>query len=135
MADDDDLEEGLRWDGDPADTVAPRVAKAPVATEVDEPAEQLSSVLLITYGVIAGIYLLYTVGWIFAAVRTSSPSADVLVQIMFQLGQFFAIAGAPFWFSTVFVLTRSRKPAVRLLWLVIGLLVFLPLPFILGGGA
>ena len=135
MADDDDLEEGLRWDGDPADTVASRPTKAPVATEAPEPAEQLSSALLITYGIIAGVYLLYTVGWILAAVRTSSPSSDVLVQIMFQLGQFLAIAGAPLWFSTVFVLTRGRKPGVRLLWLIIGLLVFVPLPFIIGGNA
>ena len=134
MADPDDgLEEGLRWDGDPADTVAPRATKtAPV--ESGEPVEQLSSGLLVTYGIIAGAYLLYTVGWIIAATRTSSGSGDILVQIMFQLGQFLAIAGPPLWFATVFMLTRSRKPAVRVLWLVLGLIIFAPLPFILGGG-
>lgn len=137
MADpDDELEEGLRWDGDPADTAAPRVVRAaPVSDEEAEPVEQMSSVLLVTYGIIAGIYLLYTVGWIIAATRTSSGSADILVQLMFQLGQFFAIAAAPLWFVTVFTLTRTRKPLVRLLWLVLGLLLFVPLPFILGGGA
>jgi hypothetical protein len=137
MADpDDEIEEGLRWDGDPADTAAPRVVHvAPVADEGAEPVEQMSSSLLVTYGIIAGIYLLYTVGWIIAATRTSSGSADILVQIMFQLGQFLAIAAAPLWFVTVFTLTRARKPLVRLLWLVLGLLLFVPLPFILGGGA
>jgi len=137
MADpDDDLEEGLRWDGDPADTAAPRTAKTRAVEHDDhEPVEQLSSVLLVTYGIVAGVYLLYTVGWVIAATRTSSGSADILVQIMFQLGQFLAIAGAPLWFVTVFTLTRHRKPLVRLVWLVLGLLLFVPLPFILGGGA
>ena len=137
MADpDDDLEEGLRWDGDPADTAAPRTARTrAVEHDDDEPVEQLSSVLLVTYGIIAGVYLLYTVGWVIAATRTSSGSADILVQSMFQLGQFLAIAGAPLWFVTVFTLTRHRKPLVRLVWLVLGLLLFVPLPFILGGGA
>src|SRR4051812_8924732 len=135
MADpDDDLEEGLRWDGDPADTATPRVSNATAARDDDdrEPVEQLSSALLVTYGIIGGVYLLYTIGWVIAATRTSSGSADILVQIMFQLGQFLAIAGAPLWFVTVFSLTRTRKPAVRLLWLVLGLALFAPLPFILG---
>ena len=135
MADpDDDLEEGLRWDGDPADTAAPRVVRQAPVDEA-EPVEQMSSALLVTYGIIAGVYLLYTVGWVIAATRTSSGSGDILVQIMFQLGQFLAIAGPPLWFVTVFSLTRTRKPAVRLLWLILGLLLFAPLPFILGGGA
>ena len=128
-------EEGLRWDGDGDDPVEP-VAKKRPATVADETvvAPATSSALLVTFGIIAGVYLLYTVGWVLAAFRTTSSSGDILVQIMFQFGQFLAIAGPALWFATVFVLTRTRKPGTRLLWLILGLLIFVPLPFILGGG-
>jgi len=127
-------EEGLRWDGD--DEPVTPVEKQRPAEVVDEKndAPATSSPLLVTFGIIAGVYLLYTIGWVLAALRTSSNSGDILVQLMFQLGQFLAIAGPALWFATVFVITRSRKPGVRLLWLVLGLLIFVPLPFILGGG-
>jgi hypothetical protein len=125
---DDDLEEGLRWDGDVPEPIAP-VAVAP--TEDSAPAT--SSALLIAYGIIAGAYLLYTVGWAIAATRLATGATTILGEFMAQFGEFLAIASPIVWFGAVLFLTRRRKPAVRLLWLVIGLLVLAPLPFIVGG--
>jgi len=126
---DDDLEEGLRWDGD-ADLAEP---VAPVTTVAPEAAPATSSALLITYGIIAGAYLLYTVGWAIAVGRLSTGATTILGEIMAQFGEFLAIASPVVWFGAVLFLTRHRKPVVRLLWLVIGLLVLAPLPFIVGG--
>ena len=39
---------------------------------------------------------------------------------MFQLGEFLAIARPALWFVAAFILTRGRKPLVRLLWLLVG---------------
>ena len=132
-ADDD---EGLRWDGDD-EPVTPAKRATPVAHDAEadtaEVAPATSSVLLVTYGIIAGAYVLYTVGWVFASLRTTSGSGDLLVQIMYQFGQFLAIAAPALWFFATLFLTRHRKPAVRVIWLVVGLVVLLPLPFILGG--
>jgi hypothetical protein len=121
---DDDLEEGLRWDGDVAEPEAPVAVAAPPAT---------SSALLIAYGIIAGAYLLYTVGWAIAVGRLATGATTILGEFMAQFGEFLAIASPVVWFGAVLFLTRRRKPPVRLLWLVIGLLVLAPLPFIVGG--
>ena len=85
-----------------------------------------------SYGVLAGIYLLFTVGWAFVVSRTVGSSSVLLATIMFQLGQFLAIAAAPLWFTATFTLTQGRRPAVRLTWLLIGAVVLLPVPFVLG---
>jgi hypothetical protein len=137
----DDDEEALRW-GDQSD---PTYTESPVSTPAEaaeraagEAAEaagertQLGSVQLVSYGVLAGIYLLFTVGWAFVVSRTVGSSSVLLATIMFQLGQFLAIAAAPLWFTATFALTRGRRPAVRLTWLLIGAVVLLPLPFVLG---
>jgi len=127
-----DDDEGLRWDGD--DEPVTPVARPERSVET-EPAEATptNSVLLVVYGIIAGAYVLYTVGWIFAAGLIASGASTILAEIMFQFGEFLAIASPAVWFGTTLLLTRHRKPAVRLLWLILGLVVLAPLPFILGG--
>jgi hypothetical protein len=130
---DDDLEEGLRWDGEPDPVTPAKKSKAAEPAEVDPVAEAATgSVLLVVYGIIAGAYLLFTVGWVIAVGRISSGATTILAEIMFQFGEFLAIASPAVWFGATLLLTRHRKPTVRLLWLVVGLLVLAPIPFILG---
>jgi hypothetical protein len=91
--------------------------------------------LLITYGVLAGIFLIYTIGWVIAVQRLNAvrvASSELLSEIMFQLGEFLAIASPVIWIGAAFLLTRGRKPIVRLLWLLVGLVAVLPWPFVLG---
>jgi hypothetical protein len=108
-----------RPDEDPADAAS----VAPLPT---------SSFLLVSYGILGGVYALYTVGWITTVLRSSISFSDLLGEFMYQLGEFFAIAAAPVWFAAVFVFTRNAKPLVRLLWLLLGLVLLVPVPFVLG---
>lgn len=94
--------------------------------------------LLVTYGILGGIHVIYVVGWVVALQRLNNlsvPSSDALSEIMFQLGEALAIVSPVAWFAAAFMLTRGRRPIVRLLWLVAGLLVVAPWPYILGSWA
>ncbi|MFC6355154.1 hypothetical protein [Luethyella okanaganae] len=104
---------------------------------VDEPAVEeyaASSTVLILLGVLGGIYLLYTVGWAVAAGRVVNGASDVVGGFMFTLGLWFAIVAPTLWFGVTFWLTLGR-PRLRLLWLLVGVVVLVPLPFIAGVGA
>lgn len=132
-ADPDEHEAALSWAGDDAPPTGPG-AKPLVASPADaKPATP--AMLLITYGVIAGILLIYTIGWVTVVVTSGYTAPDLLGEIMWQLGEFLAIASPALWFVTVLLLTRGRKPLVRLLLLVLGLVVVIPWPFLLGGVA
>ena len=133
--DDESDDEALSWAGDDDHThvAAQANAAGPVVAEYPEDAApRTSSLLLIVYGVLAGVYLLYTVGWITSVTRTTLPVYDLLSGIMYQFGQFLAIASPALWFTAAVLLTRDRTPVVRLLWVVLGLVVVAPWPFLLG---
>jgi hypothetical protein len=139
-------EEALDWgngndpthvDGPVDSPVATKPGRETAETTATEPAAKpaTSSALLITYGVLAGIYLIYTLGWFIAVQRlnaTRASSSELLSEIMFQFGEFLAIASPIIWFAAIFLLTRGEKPLVRLLWLLAGVVAVLPWPFVLG---
>jgi hypothetical protein len=130
LSDDD---EALAWAGDEKPKPAePAVAPDDSRVEPVETASQIPAPLLVTYGILAGVYLIYTIGWIVSVTRSSFAQLDLLSTIMFQLGQFLAIAGPALWFVTVLYLTRGRKPIIRLGLLLAGLVVTIPWPFLLG---
>lgn len=123
-------EEALSWAGDEREE-AP-VATAPTTEREPREGQSLPAALLVTYGLLAGLYLIYTVGWVITVMRSSTTLPNLLGEIMFQFGEFLAIASPALWFVAVLVLTRGRKPIVRLLWLLVGLFVVVPWPFLLG---
>jgi hypothetical protein len=147
MADPD--EDALTW-GDEADSThiaapATEPKKADAAKSEPVPKTELvvdpavrpavSSLQLVTYGVLAGAYLIYTIGWIVSIQRLNAVqtvSTEVLNAIMFGLGEILAMASPAIWFGAAFLLTRGRRPLVRLLWILVGLIAVLPWPFVLG---
>ena len=144
MSDDpknDDDADALAWAGDEKPVVetaaaVPEALEGRDAPALDKP--QTPAALLITYGILGGIYLIYTIGWITTVVRLNGVRAaftDPLSEIMFQFGEFLAIASPLAWFAAVFLLSRGRKPIVRLTWILIGLVTTLPWPFVLGAWA
>ena len=130
MEDDD----ALTWDDgtDDATHVDGRAASSAVA--VDAPAAT-GSASLVVYGILAGAYLLCTIGWILASLQDQVPFASLLLEIMRQLGQFLAIAAPALWFATTFLLTGRRTAFLRIAWLVAGAVLLAPWPFILGAAA
>jgi hypothetical protein len=147
FVDDDGPDEALSW-GDERDASyvagpavepvsltgsGPSTGSGTNGTEDDEDAPAAtSSFLLVSYGILAGVYGLYTIGWLTSVLRGSGTMSTVLGEIMFQLGEFLSIAAPPLWFASVLFLTRGRRPIVRLGWLVVGLVLLVPIPFVMG---
>lgn len=135
-ADPDD--EALAWAGDEKPATVPEALEraGDGTTPTEKP--QIPAALLIAYGILGGVYLIYTLGWVTSIVRLNAVRAqfaDPLSEIMFQFGEFLAIASPVIWFAAVFLLSRGRRPIVRLSWLLVGLVVVLPWPFVLGAWA
>ena len=131
----DNYEEGLSWgaENDPTHVEAPVAEQAAAPAEPDEPGT--SSALLVTLGVFGGIFLLYTVGWLIGMQRSTVPPATLFFVFMYRLGQVLAIAAPASWFVGVLVVARERRAGVRIIWLLIGVVLLAPWPFILGLGA
>ena len=112
-------------------SAAPRNAAVRAPVPPTEPAP--SSFSLIAVGVLTGIYLLYTIGWFIGVTRIGNPLSDPVAQFMFSLGSWLAVAAPVIWFAAVYWLTKARLRA-RVVWLLIGVVVLAPLPFIVGVG-
>ena len=136
-------EDALSWAGDTDPSLV--TGAVPAKTEATEPKTEIvvdpparpatSSLQLVSYGVLAGAYLIYTIGWVVSIQRLNASrivSTEVLNAIMFGLGEILAMASPAIWFGAAFLLTRGRKPIVRLLWVLVGLVAVLPWPFVLG---
>ncbi|NQX15898.1 hypothetical protein [Rathayibacter sp. VKM Ac-2857] len=111
----------------------------------DEPDEErdaadaaaASSVLLVAMGVAAGLYLLSTIGWMITATRQNATIAatfagDALGGGLYGLGLWLAVAGPAAWFAAVLLGTRNARTRTRVLWLIAGLILLAPLPFLKG---
>lgn len=112
------------------------VAAAPGGRAADGAAEapaQLSNVALVGFGVLGGAYLLYTIGWIIGGYRLQGRAQWMVTDAMFQ-GSFWLTILAPLiWFVTVLLLTRGRRMWVRIVWLVAGVVLLVPWPFVMTG--
>ncbi len=131
---DKDDDEALHWAGesDPTHADAPPGNEPVPATETAEPKAGLSPAILIAFGILAGVYLLYTIGWVITTQRNPVMLPGILDQVMFQTREVLAIAAPAIWFVSTLLLTRGRKPLEPLLWLAAGVIVLVPLPFVLG---
>jgi hypothetical protein len=128
-------EEGLTW-GTERDTThieAPVDDEAVVGADEDEdvPAPT-SSVLLVVYGIFAGVFLVYIVGWIIAVQSIDSSDAGELALVLDRLAQFLAFLSPAIWFFGVLLMVPNTRARTRILLLVLGVLVLAPWPFILG---
>lgn len=142
MTRDPDDDDALRWEGDDDPTLAPgwKTVGKPVPLEA-APAEpeaqadaaaQPGSAELVMLGLLGGVYLLYSIGWLITASRPAPVLADPVAQFMYGFGSWFAVAAPALWFGAVLWLAAERRRA-RLLWLIAGAVVLVPVPFLLRG--
>lgn len=127
-------EDALAWAGetDPSHVAGPApVERAAQADVAGRPQSVTSSLLLVSYGVLGGVYLIYTLGWLISIQRSMTSLPNLFDEIMFQFGEFLAIASPAIWFAAIFLLT-GRRPIIRLLLLMLGIVVLVPWPFVLG---
>lgn len=125
-------DDALSWgdESDPTHVDAPAETRE-ASDRQDGPAT--SSTMLVVYGIFGGAYLLYVVGWVIAVQRDTYTQASMFAEIMYQFGEFLAIASPAVWFGAVLLLTRDSRAVARVSWLLAGLLLVAPWPFILGG--
>ncbi|MGO3885925.1 MAG: hypothetical protein ACTJHU_06465 [Mycetocola sp.] len=94
--------------------------------------QQLGSVALLSVGVLAGIYLLYTIGWVIGSGRVVSfDSLNSVEAFMAGLGRVFAIAAPALWAAAVLWLGRNKAVGWRLAWAAVGVVLLVPWPFVM----
>ena len=144
-------DDALRWEGDDDPTLAPgwkRVGEparlettdaadampsaATVATDKTDAPGQAGSVELVVLGLLGGVYLLYAIGWLIWASTPPVELGDPVAQFMYGLGRWFAVLAPVLWFAAVLWLAAAH-PRARLLWLVAGAVLLVPVPFLLRG--
>lgn len=116
-----------RIDGDSGETVP-----AESAVQPEEP-KGLSSGALLALGVLAGVYLLYTVGWIVGGLRLKALAPLIVTEAMY-IPWFVLAVGAPaLWFLATWVCTRRSATWVRMALLAAGAVLLIPWPFVTMG--
>ena len=145
-------EEGLSWGDDDPTAVATPASRAGVSVKRKKPArasatddgetgdskvdpdavpERLSaSLVLVFLGILGGIYLLYTAGWIVAELNNPTDLPQLWSKVLYTAGNVLAVLAPAAWFTAAMLL--ERRPIQRLVWLVIGVMVLVPWPFLVG---
>lgn len=125
----------------PAPAPAAAVSAPPAESRSASPAQAapadealgLGNVALVALGMIAMAYILFAVGWFIVSLRLGAveglPVAGVTVVAIAVVA-----ALAPLvWFAAAFILTRHHRSWVRFAWLVAGLALLVPWPFLATG--
>ncbi|WP_125132183.1 DNA polymerase III subunit gamma/tau [Microbacterium sp. 10M-3C3] len=97
--------------------------------------EPLGNAALVGIGMIAAAFILFSVGWLIVSVRLQAVADALPVAAPILVTLTLAAAAAPLvWFGTVYALTRRSRTWVRFAWLVVGVVLLVPWPF-LGTGS
>lgn len=124
------LPEGFDAVGKGSETVG-RVGET--STMDAEASAPIGNALLVTVGVIAGAFLLYTVGWVIGGLRLAGTAQFLVSPVGYQFALWLAVAAPALWFVAVLVLTRRSKTWVRIVWLIAGLVLLVPWPLLTTG--
>lgn len=101
-------------------------------TPADAPAP-VSTPMLVTLGVIGGIYLLYAIGWVIGGLRLQGQAPFLVTDVMYQASLWTAVLAPALWFACAWVLTRRSRAWVRVAALVGGVVLLVPWPFVMLG--
>ena len=95
--------------------------------------EPMGNATLITLGILGGVYLIYAIGWVIGGLRLQGRAEYLVTDVMYQGSFWLAVLAPLLWFGTVLLLTRHTKPWVRFAWLIAGVALLLPWPFVMIG--
>jgi hypothetical protein len=96
-------------------------------------APSMGNAELISLGVIGGFSVLYAVGWLIGGLRLQGTAEFLVAPLAYQVSLWLAVAAPLVWFATVLVVTRGRRLWVRFAWLIGGVAILVPWPFIMVG--
>lgn len=125
------LPEGWNALGKDSETVG-RITADGIVIDASEP-RPLSTPMLVTVGIVGGIYLLYTVGWVIGGLNLQGTAMFLIPTVMYQVALWAAVLAPALWFAAVWLLTRKSAGWVRLLGFVGGVLLLVPWPFVMTG--
>lgn len=108
------------------------LAAARDLAEAERETAPMSSISLVLMGILGGIYALYTIGWLISFSRFPVGDGFTFTILSIRLLQVLAVAAAPLWFGGTLLILQKRPIRYRFLWLVIGVLVLVPWPFLMG---
>ncbi|HEY0374370.1 MAG TPA: hypothetical protein VGC94_06220 [Amnibacterium sp.] len=131
MADPDPDDDALTWAGDEQEIARPMRPEP-------APSRQTGAPTLVATGILGGIALLETLGWLRSVLSatleaTLQPGSGALATLAFAvnlLGRVAAVAAPLLWF--VLAAWRIRTPSRRFAWLALGAVVLLPWPALMG---
>lgn len=101
-------------------------------------ARPMGNAALIALGVLGGVYLLYTIGWIVGGLRLQDVIPFLLpetavARVAYAFALWIAVAAPAIWFSATVLLTRRSRSWVRFVWLAAGVVLLIPWPFAMIG--
>lgn len=102
-------------------------------SDEDEPQEP-GTASLVLFGILGGVYLLYTIGWVIGGLGMQLPVTFTLPPALYQGVLWLAVLAPALWFAAVLVATRGLKPWIRFAWLIAGAVLLIPWPFVVAGG-
>ena len=100
---------------------------------LDTEKHPLSPVLLVTYGILGGVYLICTIGWVVLVAGSGDVDLIRIDGIMFRVAQGLAVAAPSIWFGGTLLLSRGRRAVTAVGLLLLGLVVTLPWPILITG--
>ena len=134
-------DEALVWESDRLDTSA--VVPGGRPTEYDEvpvveedrsalaAIDQLPSGVLVGYGAILGVFLVYTISWVTIMLKRLSTPPQPLLDGIDRAQMLLGLAGPALWVVFAFFFVRGRRWYWQTLWLVLGLVLLAPWPWII----
>lgn len=99
----------------------------------DEEHQPLSTAMLLILGIVGGVYLLYSVGWVVGGLRLKPLANFFVADAMFLPWFVLAVAAPLLWFLASWVLTRGKAGWIRVSVLLLGVVLLVPWPFVTVG--
>ena len=93
----------------------------------------MGNAALVSLGILGGVYALFTIGWIIGGLRLEGTAQFLVSPVGYRFAFWLAVIAPALWFATVYLLTRLSKPWLRLVWLIGGLALLVPWPFVMIG--
>lgn len=128
-SDDATLPGGWNAVGRGSETVGRHEAEA----EDQDERSPLSTAMLLTLGIVGGIYLLYSIGWVVGGLRLKPLANLIVADAMYVPWFVLAVAAPALWFLAVWVLTRAKAAWIRIGLLLLGVVLLVPWPFVTVG--
>ncbi|MGJ0387980.1 hypothetical protein [Microbacterium sp. CGR1] len=104
-----------------------------IENEDDEDQQPLSTAMLLILGIVGGVYLLYSVGWVVGGLRLKPLANFFVADAMFLPWFVLAVAAPLLWFLASWVLTRGKAGWIRVSALLLGVVLLVPWPFVTVG--